>query len=79
MSRRSSQVLPYSGTAQSPADGSKGQNDWNLAGASRNIGEILLDEKSRDTQKSGELRFYFTPVVPDDFILIIWIYRIFKW
>jgi hypothetical protein len=35
--------------------------------------EILPGEKPRDTQRSGELRFYFMPVVPDEFILIIWV------
>jgi hypothetical protein len=34
--------------------------------------EILSDEKSSDTQRSGDLRFYFTLAVPDDFILVIW-------
>jgi hypothetical protein len=32
----------------------------------------LPDKKPRDIQRSGELRFYFMPVVPDEFILIIW-------
>jgi hypothetical protein len=75
----SSQVPPYSGTAELPADGSKVQNSWNLAEASRNVVEILSNEKPRDTWRSGEFRFYFTPVVPDEFILLIWIYRIFNW
>jgi hypothetical protein len=34
--------------------------------------EILSNEKLNDTWRSGEFRFYFTPVVPDEFILIIW-------
>jgi hypothetical protein len=34
--------------------------------------EILTDEKPSESQKSGELRFYFMPVVPDGFILLIW-------
>jgi hypothetical protein len=34
--------------------------------------EILSDERASDTRRSGELRFYFTPAVPDEFILIIW-------
>jgi hypothetical protein len=28
--------------------------------------EILSDKKPSNTQKIGELRFYFTPVVPDE-------------
>jgi hypothetical protein len=27
---------------------------------------------SSDIWRSGKLKFYFTPVVPDEFILIIW-------
>jgi hypothetical protein len=34
--------------------------------------EILIDEKPSESQRSGELRFYFMPVVPDGFILLIW-------
>jgi hypothetical protein len=34
--------------------------------------QILSDEKPSNTQRSGELRFYFIPAVPDEFILIIW-------
>jgi hypothetical protein len=64
-------VPPYSSAAQTPAGGSRGQNGWNLAGASRNV-EILSDKKPKDIQRSGELRFYFTPMVPDEFRLIIW-------
>jgi hypothetical protein len=44
-----------------------GQNSWNLSGASRNVVEILSDEKPSHTQRSGEHRFYFTPAVPDGF------------
>jgi hypothetical protein len=45
--------------------------------------EILSDEKPSNTQRSGELRFYFMPVVPEEFILIIlgpeqWIRGILK-
>jgi hypothetical protein len=47
------------------------------------IVEILSDEKSSNTRRIGELRFYFTPMVPDEFRLIIWgpeqrIHRILK-
>jgi hypothetical protein len=34
--------------------------------------EILSDKKQSDTWRSGELRFYFTPADPDEFIFIIW-------
>jgi hypothetical protein len=34
--------------------------------------EILLDEKPSDTQRSGELRFYFIPAILDGFTLLIW-------
>jgi hypothetical protein len=34
--------------------------------------EILSDEKPSNTQRSGELRFYFMPVVLGEFMLIIW-------
>jgi hypothetical protein len=34
--------------------------------------EILSDEKPSNTQRNGELRFYFMPAVPDEFIFIIW-------
>jgi hypothetical protein len=34
--------------------------------------EILSDEKPSDTQRSGEHRFYFMPVVPDGFTILIW-------
>jgi hypothetical protein len=33
--------------------------------------EILSDEKPSDTQRNGELRFYFMPVVPDELTLKI--------
>jgi hypothetical protein len=32
--------------------------------------EILSNKKSSDTQRSGELRFYFMPAVPYGFTLI---------
>jgi hypothetical protein len=50
---------------------SRGQNGWYLTGASRNVVEILSDEKPSDTQRSGELRFYFMLAVPDELTLII--------
>jgi hypothetical protein len=34
--------------------------------------EILSDKKPSNTRRSGELRYYFTLVVSDEFILIIW-------
>jgi hypothetical protein len=34
--------------------------------------EILSDKKPGDTWRSGELRFYFMPVVPEEFMLITW-------
>jgi hypothetical protein len=34
--------------------------------------EILTDEKPSDTQRSGELRFYFMPLGPDRFAYRIW-------
>jgi hypothetical protein len=37
-----------------------------------NVVEILSDEKPSNTERSGELRFYFTLVVLDEFTLIIW-------
>jgi hypothetical protein len=37
-----------------------------------NVGEILTDKKPSNTRRSRELRFYFTPVIPDGFILLIW-------
>jgi hypothetical protein len=45
--------------------------------------EILSNEKPSDTQRSGELRFYFMPVVPDELTLKILgpkqrIHRLFK-
>jgi hypothetical protein len=67
-----SQVPPYSNAAQLLACGSRGQKGWNLTGASRNVEEILSDEKPSDTWRNGELRFYFMLAVPDEFILIIW-------
>jgi hypothetical protein len=33
--------------------------------------EILSDEKPSDTQRNGELRFYFMQAVPDEFALKI--------
>jgi hypothetical protein len=36
----------------------KGPVGWNLAGAS-NVVEVWSDKKPGDTQRSGELRFYF--------------------
>jgi hypothetical protein len=33
--------------------------------------EIWSDEKPSDTQRSGELRFYFTPAIPDELTLKI--------
>jgi hypothetical protein len=36
-----------------------------------NAVEILSDEKPTDTQRSGELRFYFMPVVPNELTLKI--------
>jgi hypothetical protein len=67
-----SQVPPYSGAAQLPASG---QNSCYLAGASRNIVEILSDEKPSDTQRSRRTPifnlFYFTLAVPDDLVLKI--------
>jgi hypothetical protein len=33
--------------------------------------EILSDEKPRDTQRNGELRFHFMPAVLDEFTLDI--------
>jgi hypothetical protein len=33
--------------------------------------EILSDEKPSDTQRSGELRFYFMPAVADELTLKI--------
>jgi hypothetical protein len=54
------------------ASGSRGQNAWNLTGASRNAVEILSDEKPSGTQRSGELRFYSMPAVPVGFTLVMW-------
>jgi hypothetical protein len=76
-------VLPYSGAVQPLASGSRGQNGWYLAGASRNVVETLSDEKPSYTQRSGELRFYFMMVVPDELTLKIlgpqqWIHGILK-
>jgi hypothetical protein len=34
--------------------------------------KILSDEKPSNTPRSGELRFYFTPAVPNGFMLLIW-------
>jgi hypothetical protein len=34
--------------------------------------QIFSDEKPSDTRRSGGLRFYFTPAVPDGFTLLIW-------
>jgi hypothetical protein len=39
---------------------------------SSNVVEILTDEKPSDTRRSGELRFYLMPAVPDGFTLLIW-------
>jgi hypothetical protein len=33
--------------------------------------EIMSDKKPSDTQRSGELRVYFMPVVPDELTLKI--------
>jgi hypothetical protein len=54
-----SQVPPYSGVVQLLAGGSRSQKVWYLAGVSRRVVEILSDEKSSDTQRSGEHRFCF--------------------
>jgi hypothetical protein len=35
--------------------------------------EILSDKKPSDTQRSGELRFYFMLEVQNQFILKIWV------
>jgi hypothetical protein len=35
--------------------------EWLVSEASRNIGEILSDEKPSSTQRNGELMFYFMP------------------
>jgi hypothetical protein len=65
-----SHIPPYSGAAQPLAGWLKGPDGWNLAGVSRNVVKIS-DKKPSDTWRSGELRFYFTPVVPDGFTLLI--------
>jgi hypothetical protein len=53
---------------QPPAGCSRDQNGWNLTGASRNVAEILSDEKPRDTQRNRRTQLYFTPAVPDELI-----------
>jgi hypothetical protein len=66
-----SQISPYSGAVQPLAVGSRGQNGWYLTGASRNVVEILSDEKPSNAQRTGELRFYLMLVVPDELTLKI--------
>jgi hypothetical protein len=80
-------VPPYSSADQPLASGSRGQNGWYLAGASRSVVEILPDEKLSNTQRSRNTHsftlFYFTLAVPDELVLKIlipqqWNHRILK-
>jgi hypothetical protein len=57
------------GAVQLLEGGSRGQNGWYLTGASRNVVEILSDEKPSDTRRSGELRFNFMLAVPNELTL----------
>jgi hypothetical protein len=59
-----SHVLPYSSSAQPLAGGSRGQNGWNLTGASRNITELLFNEKPSNTQRSKRTQTLFDASSP---------------
>jgi hypothetical protein len=55
-----SQIPPYFGAVQPLASGSRGQKGWYLTGASRNVEEILSEEKPSNTQRSrtNQILFY---------------------
>jgi hypothetical protein len=65
-----SRVPLHSRAAQLQAGGSRGQNGWNLAGASRNVAEILSYKKPSDTQRSRRSLILFD-VIPDELTLKI--------